>query len=154
MRRTLRREAPSTIGLLADEQDFAAMRRYRTFAFDDHTDYLQQVEGLLRTLAAQGSHTTVALFDPEEYAEFCADTGLDPDTPPAAPASPRNSPPPAPPSRTTASPSPTWSRSSSTKPSARPPGSTPPCSSPASAPAPTAARTSAAPPSTARLRTS
>ena len=77
MRRTLRREAPSTIGLLADEQDFAAMRRYRTFTFDDHTVYLQQVDGLLRTLAAQGMHTTVALFDPEEYAEFCAESGLD-----------------------------------------------------------------------------
>ncbi|MFL0022278.1 hypothetical protein ACJBCE_04940 [Streptomyces sp. NBUL23] len=80
MRRTLRREAPSTIGLLADAQDFAAMRRYRTFAFDDHTVYLQQVEGLLRALAAQGMHTTVALFDPEDYAEFCAEAGLDADT--------------------------------------------------------------------------
>ncbi|MFE9868234.1 hypothetical protein ACFYPZ_37040 [Streptomyces sp. NPDC005506] len=81
MRRTLRREAPSTIGLLADEQDFAAMRRYRTFTFDDHTVYLQQVEGLLKTLAAQGVHTTVALFDPEEYAEFCAESGLAADAP-------------------------------------------------------------------------
>lgn len=80
MRRTLRREAPSTIGLLADAQDFAAMRCYRTFAFDDHTVYLQQVEGLLKALAAQGVHTTVALFDPEEYAEFCAESGLDADT--------------------------------------------------------------------------
>ncbi|SCE58499.1 hypothetical protein [Streptomyces sp. OspMP-M43] len=80
MRRTLRREAPSTIGLLADAQDFAAMRRYRTFAFDDHTVYLQQVEGLLQALAAQGMHTTVALFDPEDYAEFCAEAGLDADT--------------------------------------------------------------------------
>ncbi|MET7551081.1 hypothetical protein ABZS95_35715 [Streptomyces sp. NPDC005479] len=81
MRRTLRREAPSTIGLLADEQDFAAMRRYRTFTFDDHTVYLQQVEGLLKTLAAQGVHTTLALFDPEEYAEFCAESGLAADAP-------------------------------------------------------------------------
>ncbi|MEU1351412.1 hypothetical protein [Streptomyces sp. NPDC005795] len=81
MRRTLRREAPSTIGLLTDEQDFAAMRRYRTFTFDDHSVYLQQVEGLLRALAAQGMHTTVALFDPEEYAEFCAESGIAPDTP-------------------------------------------------------------------------
>lgn len=75
------REAPSTIGLLADEQDFAAMRRYRTFTFDDHTVYLQQVEGLLKTLAAQGVHTTLALFDPEEYAEFCAESGLAADAP-------------------------------------------------------------------------
>ncbi|MGW1433452.1 hypothetical protein ACWD6K_33150 [Streptomyces sp. NPDC002431] len=81
MRRALRREAPSTVGLLADEQDFAAMRRYRTFTFDDHTLYLQQVESLLKHLSARGVHTTVALFDPEEYAEFCADAGLPPDTP-------------------------------------------------------------------------
>ncbi|WP_457468656.1 hypothetical protein [Streptomyces sp. TE4109] len=81
MRRTLRREAPSTIGLLADEQDFAAMRRYRTFTFDDHTVYLQQVEVLLKSLSAQGMHATVALFDPEEYAEYCAESGLAPDTP-------------------------------------------------------------------------
>ncbi|WNI27104.1 hypothetical protein [Streptomyces sp. ITFR-16] len=81
MRRTLRREAPSTIGLLTDEQDFAAMRRYRTFTFDDHSVYLEQVEGLLKSLTAQGMHTTVALFDPEEYAEFCARSGLAPDAP-------------------------------------------------------------------------
>ncbi|MCX4992395.1 MULTISPECIES: hypothetical protein [unclassified Streptomyces] len=81
MRRVLRREIAGTIGLLTDEQDFRAMRRYRTFAFDDHTTYLQQVEALLRTLAAQGSHTTVALFDPEEYAEYCAESGLEPDAP-------------------------------------------------------------------------
>jgi len=81
MRRVLRREIAGTIGLLTDEHDFRAMRRYRTFTFDDHTTYLRQVEDLLRTRAAQGSHTTVALFDPQEYAEFCADTGLDPDLP-------------------------------------------------------------------------
>lgn len=81
MRRVLRREMAATIGLLTDEHDFTAMRRYRTFTFDDHTTYLQQVEALLRTLASQGSHTTVALFDPEEYAEFCAETGLEPDAP-------------------------------------------------------------------------
>lgn len=80
MRRTLRREAPSTIGLLVDAQDFAAMRHYRSFTFDDHSVYLQQVEGLLRTLAAQGMHTTVVLFDPEDYAEFCAGAHLDPDS--------------------------------------------------------------------------
>ncbi|MGW3955861.1 hypothetical protein ACWEKM_34240 [Streptomyces sp. NPDC004752] len=81
MRRVLRREIAGTLGLLTDEQDFRTMRRYRTFAFDDHTAYLQQVEALLRIRAAHGNHTTVALFDPEEYAEFCADTGLEPDTP-------------------------------------------------------------------------
>ncbi|WP_445525290.1 hypothetical protein [Streptomyces cyslabdanicus] len=81
MRRVLRREIAGTIGLLTDEQDFRAMRRYRSFTFDDHTTYLQQVEKLLRLVAAQGGHTTVALFDPEEYAEYCAATGLDPDIP-------------------------------------------------------------------------
>ncbi|MGW6710465.1 hypothetical protein ACWGDE_37010 [Streptomyces sp. NPDC054956] len=80
-RRTLRREVPSTVGLLADAGDFAAMRRYRSFAFDDHRDYLEQVERLLHSLAAQGIHTTVALFDPEDYGEFCRRQGLDPDTP-------------------------------------------------------------------------
>lgn len=81
MRRVLRREIAGTIGLLTDEQDFTAMRRYRTFTFADHASYLQQVEALLRTLASQGGHTTVALFDPEEYAEFCAEHGLEPDAP-------------------------------------------------------------------------
>jgi hypothetical protein len=79
MRRALRREAPSTVGLLVDREDFAAMRHYRSFTFDDHAVYLRQVEGLLRTLAAQGMHTTVVLFDPEDYAEFCTESGLDPD---------------------------------------------------------------------------
>ncbi|MEU9574553.1 hypothetical protein AB0D62_32730 [Streptomyces massasporeus] len=79
MRRVLHREIAGTIGLLTDEHDFRAMRRYRTFTFADHATYLKQVESLLRTRALQGSHTTVALFDPEEYAEFCTQKGLDPD---------------------------------------------------------------------------
>ncbi|MFD9727432.1 hypothetical protein [Streptomyces sp. NPDC059072] len=82
-RRALRREAPSTVGLLADSGDFAAMSGYRSFTFDhrdDYADYLRHVETLLRSLAAQGIHTTVALFDPEEYADYCEDNGLDPDT--------------------------------------------------------------------------
>ncbi|MFH8795428.1 hypothetical protein [Streptomyces sp. NPDC017941] len=81
MRRALRREVAGTIGLLADAEDFAAMRHYATFVFDDHVTYLQQVEGLLKTRAAEGRLTGIALFDPQEYAEFCAETGLDPDTP-------------------------------------------------------------------------
>lgn len=80
-RRALRREVPSTVAVLADEQDFAAMRRYESFLFDDHATYLRQMEGLLRSLAAQGTHTTVTLFDPVDYEEFCADARLDPDTP-------------------------------------------------------------------------
>ncbi|MET9791307.1 hypothetical protein [Streptomyces canus] len=81
MRRVLRREIAGTIGLLTDEHDFRAMRRYRSFTFDDHATYLKQVEDLLRTRDSQGSHTTVALFDPQEYAEFCEETGLNPDIP-------------------------------------------------------------------------
>ncbi|MFJ8192118.1 hypothetical protein ACIQ8D_20500 [Streptomyces sp. NPDC096094] len=80
-RRVLRREIAGTIGLLTDEHDFRAMRRYRSFTFDDHAAYLQQVEALLRARAAQGTHTTIALFDPEEYADFCSAAGLDPDAP-------------------------------------------------------------------------
>ncbi|GCD39408.1 hypothetical protein OEIGOIKO_07238 [Streptomyces chrestomyceticus JCM 4735] len=80
-RRMLRREIPSTAAVLADAQDFAAMRRYRTFPFDDHTAYLQQMEALLRSLTAQGIHTTVALFDPVAYETYCTDTDLDPDRP-------------------------------------------------------------------------
>ncbi|WP_156721402.1 hypothetical protein [Streptomyces apocyni] len=80
MRRTLRREVAGTFGLLADEADFAAMRRYRTFTFDDHTTYLREAEQLLKSLASQGRHTTVALFDPVEYDAFCAESGIDPDT--------------------------------------------------------------------------
>ncbi|MFJ6753034.1 hypothetical protein ACIQNI_33415 [Streptomyces sp. NPDC091266] len=79
--RTLRREVPSTAAVLADERDFAAMRRYRTFPFDDHHSYLQQLETLLRTLASEGVLTTLSLFDPEAYEEYCADAGLDPDHP-------------------------------------------------------------------------
>lgn len=80
-RRTLRREVPSTAAVLADERDFTAMRRYRTFPFDDHRSYLQQMETLLRTLAAQGVLTTLSLFDPAAYEKYCADRALDPDRP-------------------------------------------------------------------------
>ncbi|MEK8170006.1 hypothetical protein NKH77_09995 [Streptomyces sp. M19] len=65
---------------MADERDFAAMRRYASFGFADHTEYLRRMEGLLRTLSSQGVHTTVALFDPVAYERFCAEIGLDPDT--------------------------------------------------------------------------
>ncbi|MCQ9185491.1 hypothetical protein KMT30_41995 [Streptomyces sp. IBSBF 2953] len=81
MRRVLRREIAGTIGVLTDEHDFRAMRRYRTFTFDDHATYLQQVESLLRTRALHGSHTTLALFDPQEYAAYCTARGLDADDP-------------------------------------------------------------------------
>ncbi|MFD4577870.1 hypothetical protein ACFWNK_31675 [Streptomyces sp. NPDC058417] len=81
MRRVLRREIAGTIGLLTDEHDFRAMRRYRTFTFADHATYLRQVEELLRIRARQGTHTTVALFDPREYADYCRARDLDPDVP-------------------------------------------------------------------------
>ncbi|MHC5908470.1 hypothetical protein ACVNF4_32010 [Streptomyces sp. S6] len=81
MRRALRREIAGTIGLLTDERDFRAMRRYRSFTFDDHTTYLRQIEAVLKTRAAEGTHTSLALFDPQDYAAYCADHGLDPDTP-------------------------------------------------------------------------
>ncbi|MCT7354950.1 hypothetical protein N4P33_22745 [Streptomyces sp. 15-116A] len=80
LRRVLHREIAGTIGLLTDEHDFRAMRRYRSFTFHDHTTYLKHVEAVLRTRARQGSHTTVALFDPEEYADYCTRTGIDPDS--------------------------------------------------------------------------
>ncbi|MEV7445047.1 hypothetical protein AB0O22_28620 [Streptomyces sp. NPDC091204] len=82
-RRTLRREVPSTLGLLADAGDFAAMCGYRSFTFDhpaDYAEYLRHVDGLLRSLAARGIHTTVALFDPDAYADYCGEHDLDPDT--------------------------------------------------------------------------
>jgi hypothetical protein len=79
--RTLHREAPSTVALIADEHDFTAMRRYRTFPFDDHARYLRQVESVLRTLASRQLHTTVALFDPADFTDFCAEAGLAPDDP-------------------------------------------------------------------------
>ncbi|WP_309058683.1 hypothetical protein [Streptomyces sp.] len=80
LRRVLHHEIAGTIGLLTDEHDFRAMRHYRSFAFDDHATYLKHVEAVLRTRARQGSHTTLALFDPEEYSEFCRKAGLDPDS--------------------------------------------------------------------------
>ncbi|GGS98621.1 MULTISPECIES: hypothetical protein [Streptomyces] len=81
LRRVLRREIAGTIGVLTDDHDFSAMRRYRSFTFDDHATYLRQLEAVLRARAAQGTHTTLALFDPEDYAAYCADTGLDPEAP-------------------------------------------------------------------------
>ncbi|MEU1820597.1 hypothetical protein ABZ543_36270 [Streptomyces roseifaciens] len=80
-RRLLRREVPSTVAVLAGADDFAAMQGYTSFPFDDHATYMRQVEGLLRDLTARGTHTSVALFDPVAYTEFCTDSHLDPDTP-------------------------------------------------------------------------
>ncbi|MEU3458769.1 hypothetical protein ABZ721_02275 [Streptomyces sp. NPDC006733] len=80
MRRALRREAPSIVALLADERDFTAMRPHRGLPCADHRAYLRQMDGLLRSLLSQGLFVTVTLFDPAQYAEYCADTGRDPGT--------------------------------------------------------------------------
>ncbi|MFJ4851722.1 MULTISPECIES: hypothetical protein [unclassified Streptomyces] len=79
-RRALRREAPTTVALLTGAADLAAMRGYRSFRFHDHAEYLRRMEGLLRTLTSRGIHVRVGVFDPGEYARYCADTGADPDT--------------------------------------------------------------------------
>ncbi|WP_255954235.1 hypothetical protein [Streptomyces odontomachi] len=79
MQQLLHREMAGTIALLTDEEDFTAMRSYRSFAFDDHHAYLQQIETLLHALTSEGRHTSLALFDPAEYEDFCTRAGLDPD---------------------------------------------------------------------------
>ncbi|GAB2781389.1 hypothetical protein [Streptomyces daliensis] len=79
--RALRREAPSTVAVLAEESDFALMRGYRSFTFADHRTYLRQMEGLLRSLSGEGIHTRVAVFDAVDYRLFCHEERLDPDTP-------------------------------------------------------------------------
>lgn len=79
-RRRLRREMPGTVAVVADERDFAAMRGYRSFVFDDHPGYLRQVDGLLRSLAGRGLHTRLAVFDPAQFAVFCAQQDLEPDS--------------------------------------------------------------------------
>ncbi|RLL69989.1 hypothetical protein [Streptomyces sp. Z26] len=79
--RALRREAPSTVAVLAAPADFAAMRAYRSFTFRDHRAYLRRTETLLRALARQGVTTRVTCFDPADYALFCDGARLDPDSP-------------------------------------------------------------------------
>ncbi|MBV9022335.1 MAG: hypothetical protein JO362_00675 [Streptomycetaceae bacterium] len=79
-RRALRREVPGTVALLVDGEDFMAMRSYTSFTFADHAQYLEQMQQFLRSLAAQGVHVTVTLFDPAEYTRYCEDTGQEPDT--------------------------------------------------------------------------
>lgn len=79
-RRRLRREMPGMVAVVVDERDFATMRSYDSFVFDDHPGYLRQVEGLLRSLAGRGLHTRLAVFDPAEFAVFCAEEDLDPDS--------------------------------------------------------------------------
>ncbi|MEU9607920.1 hypothetical protein [Streptomyces sp. NPDC048057] len=78
-RRALRREVPGTVGVLTDAHDFHAMLGYDTFPFDDHPAYLRHVEALLASRTADGLYTSVALFDPDDFAEYCTDEGIDPD---------------------------------------------------------------------------
>lgn len=80
-RRALRREVAGTVALLTGRDDFAAMRRYTTFPFDDHTRYLQGMRRLLNALAAEHLHVGVTRFDPAAYAGYCAAAGLEPDSP-------------------------------------------------------------------------
>ncbi|GAA1895182.1 hypothetical protein [Streptantibioticus ferralitis] len=77
---SLRNEAPSFVALVADGGDFAAMQRYATFAFPSYGAYVRRMQDVLRSLSAEGP-VYVALFDPDEYAVYCADAGLDPDAP-------------------------------------------------------------------------
>lgn len=123
IRHDLHREIAGTIGLLTDEQDFTAMRRYRTFQFEDHESYLRQVEslpGLAHMKAATlPSHSSTPRSTPSS-APRAAST---PTPRPVAPASPPNSPPLAPPSSMRDSPSPNSSLNSLTTLSARPLGS-------------------------------
>ncbi|SCK57936.1 hypothetical protein [Streptomyces sp. WMMB 322] len=79
-RRILRREAPHIVPVVADEAHFARMRSYRTFAFDDHRNYLHQLEGLLRSLTADQVHARLALFDAVDYELFCQEQRLDADS--------------------------------------------------------------------------
>lgn len=80
-RRALRRESPTVVGLLLDDHDFTAMTGYPSFPFRDYGLYLHHLDGLLRSLEAQGTSVAVTLFDPDRYADYCAETRRPPDTP-------------------------------------------------------------------------
>ncbi|WP_059008352.1 hypothetical protein [Streptomyces specialis] len=75
------REAAGTVAVVPDETGFALMRRYASFGFTDHAGYLRQIEALLRSMTGRHGHTSVALFDPVGFAEFCEREGLPPDDP-------------------------------------------------------------------------
>lgn len=76
-----RREAVSTVAVVPDAERFALMHQYSTFVHPDHATYLRRMDALLRALAGENCHTSVALFDPRDYKDYCADEGLDPDCP-------------------------------------------------------------------------
>lgn len=79
-RRALRREAPTVVALLLDDEDFTAMTGHRSFVFDDYPQYLHAMDGFLRHLHTQGSHIAVTLFDPDGYADYCTTTRQPPDS--------------------------------------------------------------------------
>jgi hypothetical protein len=79
-RRSLRREAPTVVGLLLTDEDFTVMTRYPSFPFDDYGRYLHHLDGLLHSLHSQGTPIEVTLFDPDGYADYCAATGQPPDS--------------------------------------------------------------------------
>ncbi|MGW3390512.1 hypothetical protein [Streptomyces cinereoruber] len=73
-------DVATTVAVIADPDDFTAMRQYASFPHTDHTRYLADIDSLLHSLAADGGHITVALFDPYDYSDFCANTRINPDT--------------------------------------------------------------------------
>ncbi|MEU9761900.1 hypothetical protein AB0D98_19565 [Streptomyces sp. NPDC047987] len=74
------REVATTVAVIADPDDFTAMRQFASFPHTDHTRYLADIDDLLHSLAADGGHVTVALFDPCDYSDFCDNTRINPDT--------------------------------------------------------------------------
>lgn len=80
-RRALRREAPTLIGLLLHQHDFDAMARYPSFPFRDYGTYLHHMDGLLRSLHAQGTSVAVTPFQPDAFASHCKAAAEHPDTP-------------------------------------------------------------------------
>ncbi|MFJ5635232.1 hypothetical protein ACIQF5_21675 [Streptomyces goshikiensis] len=73
------RETAVTVAVLADPDDFNAMRQLPSFPHTDHTRYLADINDLLHSLAADGGHVTVALFDTDDYSDFCDDSRINPD---------------------------------------------------------------------------
>lgn len=80
-RRALRREAPVVVAVLLDERNFTAMTGYPSFPFEDYGSYLHHLDGLLRSMDAQGTHLAVTLFDPGAYRAYCRSTRQPPDSP-------------------------------------------------------------------------
>ncbi|WNI19332.1 hypothetical protein [Actinacidiphila sp. ITFR-21] len=69
------------VGLLLDEADFTRTADRRSFPFDDYEGYLHHLDGLLRSLHAQGAHVVVTLFDPDAYDHYCDSTRRPPASP-------------------------------------------------------------------------